>query len=146
MGKDIVLAIDDNPNRYWELSLRLRNYNIAVCCLQNPHGAEILLDSDRVLTVLLNHDLPSLIQDPYWDRCSELAPFTHKYDGRYFAKEILAPRKIPTIIVASVRPEAAALARIFHERGAPHTSISLANPEADREWLDFILGVRSAGV
>ena len=65
--KDIILAIDDSPERYKKLMKRLREANLLFACVQNPDAAKFLLATGRVGLIFLDHDMP-LWEGTYYTR------------------------------------------------------------------------------
>lgn len=128
--KDIVLAIDDSPERYEHLSDKLAAHNILLVPLQNPTGARIILRSNRVLCVLLDHDMPSV--------CPETGDVFHDWSGQYFANEVL-PVAIPVVITSANRVGAAKIADIILDQGGSSCRISVIETAAEERWLGFIL-------
>ena len=62
----IILAIDDNPERYDILAGMLFRHGIAVVCVQNPNAVNMILKGPLgVKMILLDHDMPTV--DPEGD-------------------------------------------------------------------------------
>ena len=79
----IILAIDDNPERYDILAGMLFHHGIAVVCVQNPNAVNMILKGPLdVKMILLDHDMPTF--DPEGD------PF-HGWNGTYYLSEVLFP-------------------------------------------------------
>ena len=129
---DLVLAIDDSPERYVELAIELNKHGLVLCCLQHPIGAELLIKSGRVLCILLDYDMPHV--------CPETGDVFTEWDGLYFAKEVLS-RSTPVIITSANKIGAAKISLHLQGEGVPHIIYSVLN--ASQQWLPTILAISS---
>ena len=116
----VLLAIDDDPARYQHLSRRLARHEVVVAVVQNPDAADILLDSGKVVAVMLDHDMPA-------------------WDGQHYAREVLGPRSVPVCVSSANHAGARAIAAILTEFAVPHTVISVTETAADERWLGWLL-------
>ena len=96
--KDIILAIDDTPERYVYFAKKMQKHGLAVVVLQNQLAAEILLDTGRVRAVFLDHDMPSLKEFGSFHPGLGLAEYTLEMNGQFFAREVLGVRNVPVAI------------------------------------------------
>jgi DNA-binding response OmpR family regulator len=123
----ILLAIDDDPARYRFLSEKLLKHDIIVAVVQNPEAAEILLDSKKVLCVMLDHDMP-------------------EWNGQYYAREILGPRSIPVCVSSANNVGAREISKILEEFEVPHTLISCVSSAPEERWMGWILDIHYAKI
>lgn len=116
----VLLAIDDDPARYQHLSRKLARHEVVVAVVQNPDAADILLDSGKVVAVMLDHDMP-------------------EWDGQHYAREVLGPRSVPVCVSSANHAGAKAISTILTEFAVPHTIISVMETAADERWLGWLL-------
>ena len=120
VNKGVVLAIDDMPERYVELSEMLKGIGLVTVCVQHPVSAKTILDSGCVCAVLLDHDMP-------------------QWDGQYYAKEILCWHPIP-ICISSANPWGAEkIEQILLSKGTPAAKISAMRHNAPELWYRWVL-------
>jgi len=87
-----VIAIDDNPERYDQLSMLLQEDGITLVCMQNPHAVSMFLATNaEVVHVLLDYDMPHVNED---------YEIFQEWNGTYYLKEVL-PTKIPVTITSA---------------------------------------------
>lgn len=127
---DIVLAIDDNPERYQDLQNLLFNEDgILLIALNNPQGVEMLLSTGCVMCVLLDHDMPTV----------ENGALTLQYDGVWFARNVLGPRPLPVCVTSANTVGSRNISDVLDEYAVPHIQIPIANPRHTEEWRKFVL-------
>lgn len=116
----VLLCIDDDPARYQHLSRKLARHEIVVAVVQNPDAAEILLDSGKVVAVMLDRDMP-------------------EWTGEHYAREVLGPRNVPVCVTSANHPAATIIAEILWRFDVPYTVISVTEMAADERWLGWVL-------
>lgn len=119
-ARNIVLAVDDQPERYRYLATRLAPHGIAVAVVCTPEAAEILLDSSLVCCAFLDHDMP-------------------EWDGQHYARFIFGPRNCPVAISSANRAGSRAIAGILQEYGVPHCTMSVLDAAPEERWIGFVL-------
>lgn len=116
----VLLCIDDDPARYQHLSRKLARHEIVVAVVQNPDAADILLDSGKVVAVMLDRDMP-------------------EWTGEHYAREVLGPRNVPVCVSSANHAGAKAISTILTEFAVPYTVISVTETAADERWLGWVL-------
>lgn len=127
----IVLAIDDTPERYQKLSELLRPHKIALVCVSHPVAVEQVMASQQVVAILLDHDMPAID--------SETGKITERWNGQYFAKEVLYPGCPPIAIASANSDGVKAIAAIFTDWEIEYQILPATRTQPEKLWLDFIL-------
>ncbi len=140
--RNIILAVDDTPERYIELERLLRPDGYVLVCLQHPDAFDMVMRSDAVAWILLDHDMPSY----EWDDQTNAVHLTEKFNGQYFARwlteNLYGEDRVP-VIVSSANPAGAQ--RIFEILSAveyPVQIISVTESMPEERWLRVISNSR----
>jgi len=123
MTRDIILAVDDQPERYAHLAQRLAPHGLVVAVVCDPGAAEILLDSGRVCCAFLDHDMPG-------------------WNGQHYAREVFGPRGCPVAISSANRAGSRAIAEILRDFAVPFSTMSILDAAPEERWLGFVLDWR----
>ena len=116
----ILLAIDDDPCRYDHLARLLRKHDILTVTVQNPDGAEQVIESGLVFAVMLDHDMQT-------------------WEGTYYAEHVSPNKKLPVCISSANREGAANIAKILQANNIHYTVFSATETQPDYIWLGWVL-------
>ena len=120
VNKGIILAIDDMPERYVELSDMLKGVGLVTVCVQHPISASTILNSGCVCGVFLDHDMP-------------------EWTGQYYAKEILPWHSVPVCISSANPWGAKKIEEILLSNGTTPATISVVLKNAPELWYRWVL-------
>lgn len=118
----ILLAIDDDPCRYDHLARLLRKHDILTVTVQNPDGAEQIIESGLVFAVMLDHDMPT-------------------WNGTHYANNVLPGKNLPVCISSANRDGAANIAKILREKNVNYVIFSAVETQPDYIWLGWVLNL-----
>ena len=96
--------------------------------LNNPQAVEMILATGRVLCVMLDHDMPLV----------ENGVITHKYDGPWYARNILGALYTGVCITSANNIGAGNIEYSLEEYEVDSVRISVTNPNHTEEWLAYV--------
>jgi CheY-like chemotaxis protein len=113
---NFVLAIDDNPERYADLSRKFREINVTILPAQNPEAVKMLLASGLMIRmIILDHDMPAVDYE---------GQVTNELNGSYYLREVL-PTSIPVVVSSANTAGRAKMLDLGAEYGFDITPISV---------------------
>ncbi len=139
--RNLILAIDDSPERYETLAKKLHRHGLSLICMQHPTSVQMALDTGKVGTILLDHDMPTYAYDDQEGRVVT----TDTYNGQYFARTLVERRRLDLpagiqVLITSANPAGAkAIATILSEADYPHHVMSVFESCPEERWLGAIL-------
>ena len=120
-AKDIILAIDDNPERYTMLARQVQTEGWVVVYADTPSMVRVILGTyrDRVLAVMLDHDMPG-------------------WTGKEAAERFLAQRSIPVIITTNNDGGGKQIASVLDEWAVPYHFASAMGTFKEEHWISIL--------
>lgn len=114
-----VLAIDDEPRRYWRLARTLAKFDIGlvVTCRMEEVRFYLCEANYQICGVLLDHDMPF-------------------QDGAYFVDSWLRERSIPVVVSSHNQPAAERLRATLDEWAVPVICAPAVEPGHSRRDLE----------
>ena len=131
--KNIILAIDDSPERYVLLPRSLPGYIIVV--MHNPTAVRLLLASGQVACIFLDHDMPCIEPE---SNC-----IVDNYNGLWFIRNVI-PYNIPVCIVSANPVGAGNMLRELSGVERDVCCISVTTPSREKHWAHFVNQVTTA--
>lgn len=126
-----VLAIDDSPERYTELSHLLNQDGILLVCMQNPQAVSNFLQTNaNIIAILLDHDMPAVNDDH---------EIFHDWNGSYYLREVL-PTKIPVIITSANNTASPRMLIDGADMGFNIRRSAVTWSQSTRNWYNLIKG------
>jgi CheY-like chemotaxis protein len=125
----VVVAYDDQPERYTYFAKMCRKMGWMFCCVEHPEALEQLLENYSVLGVLLDHDLREVDGGVL--------------NGVMVAQQCLTHRNVPVIITSANRPGANNIARLLKHHDTPFHIASVLEPQPDDRWMSVLVQIHT---
>lgn len=122
MARNIILAIDDTPERYMILARDVEKYGWVVVPVESSKMAKFVLRTyrERILAVMLDHDLGG------------------GWNGEKAAKEHLIEKSHPVIITTNNESAAKRLEDLFEEWAVPYWRASAMGMFKEDHWISVL--------
>ncbi len=113
-----LVAIDDDPERYWHLAARLEPHAVDLWCSDVPSAVLQRVKNPDVVGVFLDHDMP-------------------RWLGPQFVPHL--PAGMPVCVASANRIGAKVIASKLTEYGLPHVVMSAIDASPEERWLGWAL-------